>query len=147
MKKKVVRLFICMTLIFSICQVSGISADAKVTKKGMKFLKGTWLTVGDSQGTKIIFSGKYMKAYSLWNSDYSKVRSPKKRGKYLGKCKVLSTTKKGKTWTIKVKGEGDDGYTYYKGYGYGLECWWKEDGEWMYSASSSLQRYSKKVYK
>lgn len=139
--KKVFMVVLCMTLMLGINH----SSEAKVTKAGMKFLKGTWLTVGQSQATKIIFSGKYMKFYSLWNSDHSKVKSYKKQGEYFGKNKVVSTTKKGKTWTIKVKGR--TGYNYYKGYGYGLDCWWKEDGKWMYSASGSLQRCSKKVYK
>ncbi len=80
-----------------------------------------------------------MKFYDCWkNASHTKVYGGKKKGKYIGKNKIVSTKKKGKEWTIKVKSKG--GVTYYKGSNCLLECWWKENGEWQYSGSSSLQR-------
>ena len=132
-------------LLFSACPTTQTTVEAKATKKAMKYLKGTWVTLGNSSGTKVIFTQKYMKFYDLWTSDYSDVKSPKSKGKYLGKLKIVSTKKKGKVWTIKVKSQNS--YTYYKECGSVLECWWKENGEWQMSASDSIERYSKKVYK
>lgn len=144
--KKVLCILLSLVMIFSIITiVPQTNVEAKATKKAMKFLKGTWVTAGNSGATKIIFTRKYMKSYDLWNSSYTKVKSPKSTGKYIGKSKIVSTKKKGRKWIIKVKNK--NGYTYYKGYGYVLDCWWKEHGKWQYSGSDSLERYSKKVYK
>ena len=143
--KKLLIIVLCLALIFASGIVINNKVEAKATKKAMKFLKGTWITVGNSQSVKLIFTKKYVKSYDLWNKNYTKVYSPKHKGKYLGKRRIDSTKKKGKTWIIKVGKKGQ--YTYYKGFGVGLECWWKEKGKWQYSGSSSLQRYSKKVYK
>ena len=143
--KKMLVLTICLVLVLSICNVPQISIQAKATKKAMKFLKGTWVTAGQSNSVKIIFTRKYAKAYDLWNSNNTRVKSPKSKGRYLGKSKIVSTRKKGKEWNIKVK--NGNGVTYYKGYGDGLICWFKEKGKWEMSASSSLERYSRKVYK
>ncbi len=120
------------------------NVEAKATKKAMKFLKGTWITVGQSNSVKNIFTRKYIKSYDLWNSKGTKVKSPKSKGKYIGKRKIISTKKKGKDWIIKFKSK--NGYGYYKGHGNSLISCWKEKGEWMMSGSSSLERYSKKVY-
>ena len=125
--------------------MSQTTIQASATKKAMKFLKGTWVTVGQSNSVKIIFTKKYAKAYDLWKSDYSDVKSPKSKGKYIGKSKIVSTKKKGKEWIIKVK--NSSGTTYYKGYKDGLICWYKSRSKWEMSASSSLNRYSRKVYR
>ena len=136
---------LCFVLVLTFCYTPQARVEAKATKKAMKFLKGTWVTAGQSGSVKVIFTKKYMKSYDLWNSKNSRVKSPKSKGKYIGKSKIISTKKKGREWIIKVKNK--NGTTYYKGYGDGLVCWWKEKGKWMMSGSSSLNRYSKKVYK
>ncbi len=142
--KKVVTIILCILLMLSISSISQTTVEAKATKKAMKFLKGTWVTAGNSGGTKVIFTKKYMKFYNLWTSDF-RVKSPKSKGKYIGKSKIISTKKKGKEWIIKVKSK--NGTTLYKGNSDGLFCWFKSNGEWIMSGSSSIQRYSKKVYK
>lgn len=114
------------------------TVEAKATKKAMKFLKGTWITWGNSQAEKVVFTKKYKKVYSLWNKNHTKVYSPKKKGKLLYKSKIVSTKKKGKKWIIKVGKKGS--YLYYKGSGDVLECWWKDKNGWNYSGSDSLQK-------
>ena len=142
--KKLVAIVLCLAMTLTVCNIDQTNVEAKATKKAMKFLKGTWVTAGNSAGTKVIFTKKYVKYYDLFTSD-GKVKSPKSKGKYTGKYKIVSTKKKGKKWTIKVKSK--NGYIYYKGNSSGLIFWWKENGEWMMSASSSIERVSRKVYK
>lgn len=148
MLKKLLIIIICLVLVLSPVAINNTRVEAKATKKAMKFLKGTWVSCGQSQSMKAIFTKKYVKFYNLSykkGGDY-KVKSPKKKGVYMGKDKIVSTKKKGKRWIIKVGKKGN--YTYYKSYGKNvLECHWKEHGEWMYSGSSSYERYSRKVYK
>ena len=136
MKKR--KIFIILLCIVAVFATSINTVNAKATKKAMKFLKGTWVTAGNSQGTKVVFTRKYMKSYSLWNDDCSMVKSPKAKGKYIGKRKIVYTKKKGKRWTIKVGKKGS--YTYYKGYGKYLDCWWKDKNGWNYSGSGSLMK-------
>ena len=127
-------------LVIGIVAASACDADAKASKKGRKFLKGIWVSQGSSQSYKYIFGKKYVKVYTLWNKDYTKVKSPDKKGKYIGKSKIVSTKKKGKRWIIKVGKKGS--YIYYKSNGKNyLENWWKEGGEWHYSGTDSLWRY------
>lgn len=115
------------------------AVEAKATKKAMKYLKGTWLTFGNSRSEKVVFTKNYIKVYSLWNKDHTKVYSPKKKGKLMYKSKIVSSKKKGNKWTIKVGKKGS--YTYYKSSGKNvLECWWKDKNGWNYSGSDSLGR-------
>ena len=137
-KMLAVSILVSMLLVnFSIVTNVQVS-EAKATKSAMKFLKGTWVTAGNSGAVKFIFTTKYMKEYSLWNKDYSRVYSPSHKGKYVGKRKIVSTKKKNGKWIIKVGKKGS--YTYYKGYGDGLECWWKDKSGWQYSGSDSIER-------
>lgn len=111
----------------------------KISKKAYKFLKGIWVSVGNSRGTKMIFTRTHIKQYNLWTDDY-KVLSPKNKGKYVGKRRIVYAKKKGKKWIIKVGEKGN--YTYYKSRDKDLlDCCWKEKGEWRYSGTSSLTRY------
>lgn len=131
MKKRVLTVWVCVCMMLSFCgPVNYKTAEAKATKKAMKFLKGTWVTAGQSASVKVVFTRKYMKFYNCWNN---------KKGKYMGKSKIISTKKKGKKWTIKVK-SSKGRVTCYKGSKGVLECWWKEHGEWQYSGSSSLEK-------
>ncbi len=139
MKKRVLTVWVCVCMMLSFCgPVNYKTAEAKATKKAMKFLKGTWVTAGNSGSIKVVFTRKYMKFYDCWNASHTKVYGGKKKGKYIWKSKIVSTKKKGREWTIKVKSKG--GVTYYKGYKDGLTCQWKENGEWQYSFSDSLNR-------
>ncbi|MBQ2643253.1 MAG: hypothetical protein IJF94_05575 [Eubacterium sp.] len=142
---KVFMTIISLVLVLVIFSTLQVNVEAKATKKAMKFLKGTWIIEGDSSSKKIIFTRKYAKEYDLWNKSQTKVKSPKRKGKYLGKAKIISTKKKGKNWLIKMKRYG--GYYYYKGYGRGLNLCWRENGKWEYNYRYSLYRYSRKVYK
>ena len=135
MKKR--KLFIILLCIVALFVTSSNTVNAKASKKAMKFLKGTWVSVGGSNATKVIFTRKYMKSYSLWNDDFT-VKNPKAKGKYIGKRRIVSTKKKGKKWIIKVGKKGS--YTYYKGRGRYLDCWFKYKNEWTYSGTSSLMR-------
>lgn len=128
----------CLALAFSSASINENRVEAKATKKAMKFLKGMWVTAGQSQSVKVVFTQKYMKFYDCWDDSHTKVYGGKKLGKYMGKSKIISTKKKGKEWIIKV--EGYNGVVYYKGFKDGLSCEWKENGEWQFSASSSLNR-------
>ena len=68
--KKIISYLIVIVLFMSTCMNTTILTSKKVeanaTSGAMKFLKGSWVTWGQSQGTKIVFSKKYMKSYSLW---------------------------------------------------------------------------------
>ncbi len=148
MLKKLLIIIICLVLVLSPIAINDSKVEAKATKKAMKLLKGTWVSCGHRQSTKVIFTRKYMLWYDLgyMKGDEYKVKRPKKKGRYTGKSRIVSTKKKGKRWIVKVKFRGQ--YTYYKSNGKNLlECHWKEHGEWMYSGTSSLERYSRKVYK
>ena len=138
-RKIVVGVFLLM---MNIC-IIGIhsNCDAKISNKAMKFLKGTWLSVGQSQAEKFVFTRNYVKHYTLWNKKYTKVSSYKKKGKDCGKVKIIYAKKKGKNWIIKLESGN-----HYIGHGDGLLCRWKEAGKWQVSYTSSLNRVSKKVY-
>ncbi len=139
MKKRLLVTLLCICVILSFAApVKHNNVEAKATKEAMKFLKGTWISVGNSQSIKVIFTRKYRKSYDLWNASYTKVDKSKK-GKYMGRMKIVSTKKKGKNWYIKLKGK--KGYLYYVGRKNSLTCQWRENGEWSYSFSDSLQRY------
>lgn len=141
MKKRVLTMLICICVVLSLSvSVDYDKAEAKATNKAMKFLKGSWLSAGHSQSTKVVFTRKYMKTYDLWDDDSDTEVDVTKKGKYMGRQKIASTKKKGKDWYIKVKAK--NGYVYYVGHGNSLTCRWKENGEWAYSFSSSLQRYT-----
>ena len=145
--KRIIVIVLVLVFVLSPVAIDNTKVEAKATKKAMKFLKGTWVSWGHSQSTKVIFTKKYMLWYDLgyMKGNEYKVKSPKRKGKYTGKSRIVSTKKKGKKWIIKVKSRSQ--YTYYKGKGDVLECWWKENGEWMFSGTSSYERYSRKVYK
>lgn len=143
--KKLTKVFAISIILSMLLGNSGIVTDvriseAKATKNAMKYLTGIWITAGNSGAVKYIFTTGYMKEYSLWNKDYSRVYSPKQKGKYVGKRKIVSTKKKNGKWIIKV-GEKDS-YTYYKERNGLLECWWKDQGEWHYSGSDSIKKVS-----
>lgn len=136
--RKVAVTLLCLTFLLSLTNLSENRAGAKATKKAMKFLKGTWCTAGNSQAIKVVFTRKTMNFYDCWNKSYTKVYGGKKKGKLIGKSKIISTKKKGKVWTIKIKSKNK--VTYYKGFGDGLTCQWKDNGKWEYSFSDSLNR-------
>ncbi len=140
-KKKIVVVMFMAFCLAAVMWMNPVGAEAKATGKAMKYLKGTWVTAGNSQSEKVIFTRKYMKVYSLWNKEYTKVYSPAKKGKLLGKRKIISTKKKGSRWVIKVGKKGS--YTYYKSSGQILECWWKDKSGWHYSGSDSLVKVKK----
>ena len=73
-KRKIIVMLLCMVTLFV---VSVNTVEASASKKGMKFLKGAWLTAGNSQAEKAIFTKKYMKIYSLWNENHTRIKSPK----------------------------------------------------------------------
>ena len=138
--KKILAISLLSSMLFvnfSVVNTVHVS-EAKATKEAVKYLKGTWITAGNSGAVKFVFTTNYMKEYSLWNKDHSKVYSPEHKGKYVGKRKIVSTKKKNGKWTIKVGKKGS--YTYYKGSGDSLECWWKEKNDWQYSGSDSINR-------
>ena len=148
MLKKSIFIVMCFAIALLFTMRFENEIEAQATKKALIFLKGTWISCGHSQDTKAIFTKKYMKFYSLsyYKHGEYRVKSPKKKGKYFGKSRIISTKKKGKTWIIKVGKKGD--ITYYKSKGKKiLLCTWKKNGEWMFSGSSSYERYSKKVYR
>lgn len=138
--KGMVSFLICLVLVFSSTGIYGNRVEAKATKQAMKFLSGTWVTAGQSAAVKVVFTQKYMKFYDCWNDSHTKVYGGKKLGKYMGKNKIISTKKKGKEWIIKAR--SNNGIVYYKGTEVGLICQWKENGEWQYSYSSSLEKIS-----
>ena len=86
MKKR--KLFIILLCIVALFVTSSNTVNAKASKKAMKFLKGTWVSVGGSNATKVIFTRKYMKSYSLWNDDFT-VKNPKAKGKCNAKNGLL----------------------------------------------------------
>ena len=148
MLRKIITIVMCIVFVFTSVMTFNSDVEAKATKKALKFLKGTWVSCGHGQDTKAIFTKKYMKLYNLnyEKGGELKVKSPKKKGKYIGKWKIIYTKKKGKRWIIKVGKKGD--YTIYKSHGKNvLDCHYKWNGEWMYSGSSSYERFSKKIYK
>lgn len=141
MNKRIIRkigilmLVVCVLLGTSIVKSTTI-VEAKATKKAMKFLKGTWATT-HHPCEKVVFTKKYMKVYAGYDKNRNEYKG-KKKGKLLWKAKIVSTKKKKKEWTIKVK--TGNSIIFYKGFRDGLTCQWKENGEWMYSFSDSLSR-------
>lgn len=145
--RQVMFSMVLLMLVF-VCFGDSQTVFAKgASKKALKALKGTWVTVGNSQAEVVIFTKKYVKHYSLWNESFTKKTKVKK---YVGKSKIISTKKEGKNWVVKV--DNGAGGLYYVGDGknedLGLMCQWKSNGEWQYSYSDSLFRVSKKeIYK
>lgn len=135
MKKRALAICMCVCMMLSFCgSVNYKKAEAKATKAAMKFLKGSWITAGNSQSVKVVFTRKYVKFYEIKYKNRKKVKET-----YTGRQKIISTKKKGKKWHIKVKGGN-----YYVGCGDTLlNRWWK-NGEWQYSFSDSLERDSRK---
>lgn len=143
MKKRVLAVYVCFCMVLSLCgSVNYKRAEAKATKAAMKFLKGVWVTAGQSASVRVVFTRKYVKFYDCWNKSHTKVYDDIKKAKYMGRQKIISTKKKGKEWHIKVKSK--NGVYYYVGSGDGLLNRWWENGEWQYSYSSSLERDSGK---
>lgn len=136
MKKRVLAVYVCFCMVLSLCgSVNYKRAEAKATKAAMKFLKGSWITAGQSQSVKVIFTRKYVKFYAITYKNRKRVKET-----YTGHQRIISTKKKGKEWHIKVKSK--NGVYYYVGSGDVLLNRWWENGEWQYSYSSSLERDS-----
>lgn len=134
--RKIAMMMLLFALLAGAVNMNASRAEAKASKKAMKFLKGTWCTVGNSNSIKVVFTRNTMNFYDCWKSD-TEVYGGKKKGKLIGKNKILWTKKKGKKWIIKTRGHG---IVYYKGSGDGLINCWKKNGKWMESVSDSLFR-------
>ena len=59
MKKRTLAVYVCFCIVLSLCgPVNYKTAEAKATKKAMKFLKGTWVTAGNSGAVKVVFTDR-----------------------------------------------------------------------------------------
>ena len=109
-----------------------VHAQSKVpvSKKALKWLKGKWYTVG--MGTNpgkprsmVKFTKKYRKTYQYNGTKW----------KLIGKDRIKKVKKTKAGYNVYLKNGG-----MYKARGKGLDSYYKSDGEWRLSGTSSLHR-------